>query len=73
MKHEIFCGAKETMEIIANRGATALNPRTHKWQIIDTSAEYEVRKTETKEPSSLYSLFSNLPLREIAEQKKLIL
>jgi hypothetical protein len=72
---EIFCGSKETMESIANRkcGAVALNPRTMRYQTIDKAAKYEVKPTPTKEPSCLFSLYSNLDLRAIAKEKQLIL
>jgi hypothetical protein len=73
MKYEIFCGAKDTMEDIAKRGARALNRKTMRWQVIDKTALYEVRQTETKEPSTLHSLFSNLDLRQIAKEKNLII
>lgn len=71
--YEIFIGAKSTMESYAATGARGLNRKTMKYQIIDKTAKYEVRKTETKEPSELYSLYSNLDLHNIAKEKNLII
>lgn len=70
---EIFVGAKETMESIANskRGAVALNRNTHRWQTIDKDAKYEVR--EPKEGRLCYSLYSDKDLHKIAEDKNLII
>jgi hypothetical protein len=68
-KYEIFCGAECTMKDIAKRGATGLNTKTHKWQIIDKTAKYEVRKSNS---SSLYFLFSDKDLHAIAEEKGLL-
>lgn len=70
---EIFCGAKETMDSISKRGAKALNRKTTKHQVIDRSAKYEVRKTDTKFKSSLYSLYSDKDLHAIAKEKGLIM
>jgi hypothetical protein len=72
-KYELFCGSEDTMKSIMSKGAKALNPITHRWQVIDKLAEYEVGKTNKDETSTLYSLFSNKDLRSIAKQKSLII
>ena len=68
--YNIFCGSYEAMKMIADNKARALNPKTHKFQIIDNEAKYEIVKDDD---SSLYFLESNKDLRKIAEEKGLIL
>ena len=71
MKYSIFCGSKETMQNIANRKARALNPKTMRWQVIDSTALYKV----VPDPKSdlLYWLTSNKDLTKIAKVKGLII
>ncbi|WP_279145954.1 MULTISPECIES: hypothetical protein [Clostridium] len=75
---EIFCGSKEAMVSVANRGVTGLNPKTIKWQIIDKTAKYNVREDETFKDDKGQShicatLLSDINLKQIAEEKRLIL
>jgi len=75
---EVFCGSKETMEMIASKGARGLNPKTMKWQVIDKTAQYEVREDkrfldEEGNEHIMADLLSNLDLRTIAKEKGLIL
>lgn len=66
----IFCGSYEAMKMIADNKARALNPKTHRFQIIDKEALYKVIKDDD---SSLFFLKSDKNLRKIAEEKGLIL
>mgnify|MGYP001565155193 CR=1 FL=1 len=70
-KYEIFVGSRKAMQMIKRRGAMALNPRTHKWQVVDRTAEYKAEK----DPSSAigWRLMSDKNIRKIAEEKGLIL
>jgi hypothetical protein len=65
----VFCGSKDTMEKISERGARALNPKTMKYQLIDKSAKYSV----VKSGHVLYDLVADIDLRRIANEKGLIL
>lgn len=67
MFYKIACGDYETMKTIAERGFRALNPKTHKWQVVDRKAKYKVL------PDGIaYTLFSDKDLRKIADEKGLI-
>ena len=68
MKYGIFCGAKETMESVAKRGVRGLNLKTHKWQVIDKTAKYEVMADGIG-----YFLTSDKDLKTIAKKKGLII
>lgn len=57
------------MDNIMQHGARGLNKKTMRWQVIDKSAEYEVKKSDN---SGLYFLTSNKNLLKIAEEKNLI-
>lgn len=75
---EVNCGSREAMEMIAERGKTALNPETMKWQIIDSNAKYQIRvdkvikDSETGKDIECCTLLSNMDLRSIAKEKGLI-
>lgn len=67
MNYEICYGDLETMKKIKEKGFRALNTKTHKFQIVDKNAKYEIR------PNGIgFSLFSNKDLLKIAEEKGLI-
>lgn len=66
-KYKVACGSLKTMEMIKEKGFKALNPKTHKFQIVDKEAEYEIVKD-----GILYFLKSNKDLIKIAEEKGLI-
>lgn len=66
--YEVYCGAFETMKEVAIKGAKGLNSKTHKWQIIDTTAKYYIM------PDGIGAiLYSNLDLHKIAKEKELII
>lgn len=66
--YEIYCGKVTTMESVAKRGVRALNPRTMRYQLVDRRAKYLVT------PDGIgATLCSNLDLRAIAAEQKLIL
>lgn len=67
-KYEIYCGSKETMESVKERGVRGLNPKTMRWQIVDRAAKYKVVLD-----SIGASLFCDIDLRALAEKKNLIL
>ena len=67
--YTVFVGAGDTMQRIATMGATALNPKTMRSQVINKSATYSVQRAG----ESLYELRSNIDIRTEAEQKGLIL
>lgn len=63
----VACGSFDSMKMIAEKGFKAFNPKTHKFQIVDKNAKYEIR------PDGIgFSLFSDKDLRKIAEEKGLI-
>lgn len=67
MFNQIAYGDLETMKKIADKGFRALNPKTHKWQVVDKKAKYEIK------PNGIsFTLFSDKDLRKIAEDKGLI-
>lgn len=67
MLNLVAYGSFETMKTIKDKGFKALNPKTHKFQIVDKKAKYEIR------PDGIgFSLFSDKDLRKIAEEKELI-
>ena len=67
MFNQIAYGDFETMKKIKDKGFRALNPKTHKWQVVDKKAKYEIR------PDGIaFTLFSDKDLRKIAEDKGLI-
>lgn len=68
-KYVVFCGQYEVMNAIAEKGARALNPENHKYQIIDENAKYEIVKDE----NGFYELRSNKDLRKIAQENGLII
>jgi hypothetical protein len=70
----IYCGSKETMERVANRGVLALNPKTHKWQHVNKNAVLKVVVTQTLETGEILAdLVSDIDLRAEAKEKGLIL
>ena len=68
-KYTIFCGQYEVMKAITEKGVRALNPKNHKYQIIDENAKYKILKDKT----GFYELRSNKDLRKIAQENGLIL
>ena len=68
-KYVVFCGQYEVMKSILEKGARALNPKNHKYQIIDENAKYEIVKDE----NGFYELRSDKDLRKIAKENGLIL
>lgn len=66
-KYEVACGSLKAMEMIKEKGFRALNPKTHKFQIVDKDAKYEIVKD-----GILCYLKSNKDLIKIAEEKGLI-
>lgn len=70
--YEIFCGSPETMKHYAEKGVRAINPKTHKWQIIDKNACYEIRENAYKWGVGAV-LLCDKDLRAIAKEKGLIL
>lgn len=68
-KYVVFCGQYEVMKSILEKGARALNPKNHKYQIIDENAKYEIVKDE----NGFYELKSNKDLRKMAKENGLIL
>lgn len=78
--YEIFVGGEEAMQMMADHGAKALNPKTMRWQIIDKNAKYIVRIDKTISDDISPTGFTNMAtllcdkdLRSIAKQKGLIL
>ena len=69
-EYEIFHGRETTMKMISENGARGLNPKTHKFQIIDKYAKYQIRIDKSGVTGTL---LSNKNLIKIAEQKGLIL
>ena len=74
----IRCGSIEGMELIAKRGVKGLNRKTHKWQVVDKDAKYEVRNQHyyTNDEGEAYDtaeLFVDRDLKAIAKEKDLIL
>lgn len=67
-KYVVFCGQYEVMKAIAEKGVRALNPKTHKYQIIE-NARYEI----VKDKSGFYELKCDKDLRKIANENGLIL
>lgn len=67
-KYVVFCGQYEVMKAIAEKGARALNPKNHKYQIIDENAKYEIVKDE----NGFYELKCDKDLRKIAQENGLI-
>lgn len=68
-KYVVFCGQYEVMKSILEKGARALNPKNHKYQIIDENAKYEIVKDE----NGFYELRSDKDLRKIAKENGLIM
>ena len=68
-KYVVFCGQYAVMKAILEKGARALNPKNHKYQIIDKNAKYKILKDKT----GFYELRSNKDLRKIAKENGLIL
>lgn len=66
-RYEVACGSLKTMEMIKEKGFKALNPNTHKFQIVDKEAKYEIVKD-----GILYFLKSDKDLIKIAKAKGLI-
>lgn len=62
--HVVYVGAKETMESVAQAGATALNPKTMRYQTIDKNANYNVVPHESG--GLLYCLMSDVDLKKRA-------
>ena len=77
---EICCGSKETMQNIINSGGLkALNPKTMKWQIIDTNVDYQIRVDKTIPDTEsetgftdCVTLLCNKDLYQIAKDKGLL-
>jgi len=69
MKYEIFCGSRLTMEKTMERGVVGLNPKTHRWQIVDKAAKYEIIHLK----KTLYALMSDKDLQGVARERGLIL
>lgn len=67
-KYVVFCGQYEVMKAITEKGARALNPKNHKYQIIDENAKYEI----VKDKSGFYELKCDKDLRKIAQENGLI-
>ena len=66
------------MNRVAERGVKALNPRTHKWQLVSKAAKYEVREDKRFIGSDGQEvvtgiLLSNENLKAIAKEKGLII
>lgn len=68
-KYVVFCGQYEVMKAIADKKVKGLNPKNHKYQIIDENAKYEIVKDE----NGFYELKCNKDLRKIAKENGLIL
>lgn len=68
-KYVVFCGQYEVMKAITEKGARALNPKNHKYQIIDENAKYKILKDE----NGFYELRSDKDLRKIAKENGLIM
>lgn len=83
--YEVFCGSYEAMKMIADRGAKALNSKTHKFQVIDKNAQYKIRIDNVLEADNNYknkygvskivcaTLLSNKNLRKLAKKKNFII
>ena len=73
----VNCGGLETMEKLAAHGRKALNPKTHKWQIISKSAKYKVVEGESIQSEEYglqrtANLYCNEDLVAIAKAKGLV-
>ena len=68
-KYVVFCGQYEVMKAIADKKVKGLNPKNHKYQIIDKNAKYKILKDKT----GFYELRSDKDLRKIAKENGLIL
>ena len=68
-KYVVFCGQYEVMKAIADKKVKGLNPKNHKYQIIDENAKYKILKDKT----GFYELRSDKDLRKIANENGLIL
>jgi hypothetical protein len=73
----VNCGGLYTMQIVAARFRTALNPKTHKWQLISKTAQYKVVETGQVESEEygvqkLADLYCSEDLQAIAKAKGLI-
>jgi phage-related protein len=76
-RYLVNVGSKDTMELIASRGKKGLNPKTHKWQVIDKDARYEIANvqefiSDEGEPYTTAELYADRNLKEIAKAKSLI-
>lgn len=68
-KYVVFCGQYEVMKAIADKKVKGLNPKNHKYQIIDENAKYKILKDKT----GFYELRSDKDLRKIANENGLII
>ena len=68
-KYVIYCGQYEVMKAIADKKVKGLNPKNHKYQIIDENAKYKILKDKT----GFYELRSDKDLRKIAKENGLIM
>ncbi len=66
-KYEIACGSFEAMKRLKEHGVKGLNVKTHKFQIIDKNAEYEIVQID-----HLFYLKSDKNLLQTAKEKGLI-
>jgi phage-related protein len=78
IQYMVYCGSLDTMELIAKRGVKGLNPKTHKWQVVDKDAQYEVKEinhyvNDEGAPYACATLYADRNMREIAKGKGLIL
>jgi len=81
---EVYIGSHDTMGKIAQRGATGLNRKTMRYQVIDKTAKYSIVDTchkdcvsysdcQAKGHSPCATLYSDKDLRAIAKEKGLIM
>ena len=77
MSFKVSCGSLDTMQLIAERGYKKLNPRSHKWQVVDKNAIYEIRNVQhfvddEGQPYTCADLYADRNLDEIAKAKGLL-
>ena len=65
----VLYGAEHTMKRVAQKGCTALNRNTMRYQLIDKAAQYTVHRVS----GDLFVLKSDKDLPSIAKNKGLIL
>ena len=83
--YEVACGSYKAMQILKENGVKGLNPKTHKYQIIDKNAQYKIRIDKILKADAEYqkeydekyikcaTLLCNIDLIQIAKEKELIL